>query len=886
MTARGLPDGAAQNAVNTRLLSGDLESWRDYDLEFDPPKSGTINTIHLMDDQYWLHWTEDELGEDAINVDVARGPVSGDTTERTYFTGTDAPRVTNIELATTGGGQEYPINSYLLGVPAPEDAPTLAVSTGADDPESVTLTNPGAESNSTVGWTVTEGDLDVHEDGDVIGFDAYEGDYYFFGGAAAAETEAYQELEFSITDIAIGTEMVLTWHQASGANGSLAGMRLDFYDSEDDPVGSVASDVIAVSPSLTWEERSISTIVPSDADKVRVVMRFERVGGGENDAYIDSITLNVAEFSESYDGTTFGDWTKGPTGGSTQITIDATTGRDAPSWRFQQNNTHSYIYKNYSLDDVSAASISLTLRPSQEIHVFIGTSSAGQGTSFGFRSNGVRVYSHSSWTNSGTSGTSLTSTNMVDKWIRVTMEIESSGSSTMNVTLTVANDEDNSIYVDQAVIAVSTFGGILGFRSYSNSISEYSWVDNIAIAIPAPDPEDSNVTVFTNYVFTFVNAFNEESAPSPVSRTIQLNEDTSVLVTTPTTAPSGYGIDTKRIYRAVTGSASTEYQLVAEIPLATADYTDTKTDEELGEVLQTVDWDLPPDDMQGILALPNGIMMGFSKNQVCPSVQNYPHAYPELYRLNTDTPIVAIGAMDTSVVVATESNPYLVIGSDPSALSMSKYEQRQSCVSKRSMIAIQGYGVVYASPDGLVAVSGAGQLSVVTDNIFSRKEWQAISPETIIAVVHDDKYFGFYNNGTPGGFMFDPFANGNGFTWLNFYSQCGFSNPLDDKLYLVVSNIIQEWEKDTDKRAYTWKSKLFLLPRPASFRAAQVKAADYTSLTLRVDVDGTAVYNAAVTSATEFVLAAKAGNTLEVTVTGTSRVYSIEVAEDMDELEG
>ena len=93
--------------------------------------------------------------------------------------------------------------------------------------------------------------------------------------------------------------------------------------------------------------------------------------------------------------------------------------------------------------------------------------------------------------------------------------------------------------------------------------------------------------------------------------------------------------------------------------MATATYEDTLTDAQLGEVLESTGWDLPPDDLEGILALPNGIMVGFRRNQLCLSAQNRPHAWPPLYRLNTDTDIVGIANVDTTVVIGTKSFVYV-----------------------------------------------------------------------------------------------------------------------------------------------------------------------------------------------------------------------------------
>lgn len=70
---------------------------------------------------YWFHWTTD--------IDVARGPIAGDVTERTVFTGDGAPKVTDSSIAVSGGGTDYPINAYDLGIPAP--AGTITATPGA-----------------------------------------------------------------------------------------------------------------------------------------------------------------------------------------------------------------------------------------------------------------------------------------------------------------------------------------------------------------------------------------------------------------------------------------------------------------------------------------------------------------------------------------------------------------------------------------------------------------------------------------------------------------------------------------------------------------------------------------------------------------------------------
>ena len=118
LTPRALPPNAAQVAINARLQSGDLESWRGM-LET-ASLANDAQTIYLLNDA-WLSWESD--------VDVARGPVAGDTTYRVYLTGPDEydqPRFTNYALATTGSAP-YPVATRPLGVPGPVSEPTLVV---------------------------------------------------------------------------------------------------------------------------------------------------------------------------------------------------------------------------------------------------------------------------------------------------------------------------------------------------------------------------------------------------------------------------------------------------------------------------------------------------------------------------------------------------------------------------------------------------------------------------------------------------------------------------------------------------------------------------------------------------------------------------------------
>jgi hypothetical protein len=127
-----LPENAAQIARNCVLWHGDLRSLKAAQQVLTPTGIGAaIKSIYrigmsLPETQYWMAWAGD--------VDVVRGMIAGDTSERTYYTGDGVPKVTNLQMATQGGNR-YPVNAYALGVPAPTQAPSCAASSTADPVE-------------------------------------------------------------------------------------------------------------------------------------------------------------------------------------------------------------------------------------------------------------------------------------------------------------------------------------------------------------------------------------------------------------------------------------------------------------------------------------------------------------------------------------------------------------------------------------------------------------------------------------------------------------------------------------------------------------------------------------------------------------------------------
>jgi hypothetical protein len=506
--------------------------------------------------------------------------------------------------------------------------------------------------------------------------------------------------------------------------------------------------------------------------------------------------------------------TSSPRAGGTFSLVeqDAVTGNPAPSYKLSYDEIHNngeqpFAYKSFGIGAAAVIHASCDIMfagdTAQKVAMFgVGASQTGAGVQVGLINGSLQIRNATEWSWYASSEVDSISAGSISGGVWYTLDTTVTVNSNGTQTVTVGLYQGSAQLATVTATGTFTVGDYCGFTAASPDDSGslfQTLFDNIHVQASGSNGF-TPVNIATSYVYTFVNDLGEESTPSAPSSVIQRPDGVSVAVTTPTTIPSGisstYGITTKRIYRAATGNTGTVFRFVAEIDLATETYDDVLTDEQLGEVLESEEFDLPPDDLRGIIALPNGVMAGFAKNRLCLSAQNRPHAWPVGNRLVTDTDIVAIANIDTTVVVGTEKFVYSASGNDPAAYSMSQPGAPQACVAKRSMRYLNDQvGVVFASPDGLMAMTGPTTVRNVTEGVFTRRQWQDLLPETIQAVVHDDIYFFSYgtNSSASGGmFMLDLKSSGFGLVRLDYFANAMFSDPLTDKLYLTQTDETEE----------------------------------------------------------------------------------------------
>ena len=361
--------------------------------------------------------------------------------------------------------------------------------------------------------------------------------------------------------------------------------------------------------------------------------------------------------------------------------------------------------------------------------------------------------------------------------------------------------------------------------------------------IPPAGVDENDVDVTRAYVYTFINEFGEESAPSPASAPATGRVDgtwaLSAMQTVYPVAGNHNPIDKMRIYRTITGTNSVDYRFVTELDPVLATYDDngdgttdpygnitTNDSVSLNESLPSLGWDMPPVDLQGIVNMANGIMVGFVGRDIYFSEPYRPHAWPLDYVLSVDAPIVGIGVFQSGAVICTTSNPYVATGMNSISVILARLDDVEPCQSFRSIV--NGLdGVLYASQNGLVVVNQSGATNVLR-SMITRNEWRDdYKPETCVSATDGSRILTF--NSSFGGWIFTPYEPLGLLVDLGGFEdvEAVQTDPFTGEAYIVARDVVSLWNpKTTIPLGYTWKSKVFELPFPVNMGAYRLQYED------------------------------------------------------------
>jgi hypothetical protein len=404
----------------------------------------------------------------------------------------------------------------------------------------------------------------------------------------------------------------------------------------------------------------------------------------------------------------------------------------------------------------------------------------------------------------------------------------------------VKNDQFDRYYAagsTQTPVVASAAGWVAGTPIYD-------------LGVPAPTakptvtpPAPGTVDETRAYVYTFVNEWGEESAPSPASDPLTGDIAGTWALTGLETAFTG-GLTPNplakvRIYRTVVGTASVDYRFVTELDPPTATYNDvgdgtpdaggyiTSVDQiALNEPLPSLGWTTPPNGLRGLVNMANGIMVGFVGRDLYFSEPYRPHTFPIEYQVSVDSEIVGLGVYQSGVVVCTTANPYVATGTHPRSISLTRLDDVEPCLSQRSIVnSIDG--VLYASQNGLIMVNQSGAFNV-TEPLMTRNEWRAeYSPSTSRSAADGSRILTFTTASV--GWLFSPaeplgqIVNLSGFSDVTGVQ----TDPFTGEAYIIARDVVFLWNPNTTiPQSYTWRSKEFELPKPVNMGAYRLQYQD------------------------------------------------------------
>jgi hypothetical protein len=253
-----------------------------------------------------------------------------------------------------------------------------------------------------------------------------------------------------------------------------------------------------------------------------------------------------------------------------------------------------------------------------------------------------------------------------------------------------------------------------------------------------------------SYVYTWVTEYDEEGPPSPATLVNGWSNGTwTIGLFTPPANEMGVTRNIKKlnIYRTVSGTTgNTVFYFVATVDVGVLTYTDIIDDVEVVQNIQlpSTTWFPPPEGLQAIYSMPNGMLVGFKGNEIWFCEPYRPHAWPPGYVLTTEFPIVGLGISGQSCVACTSGKPYIASGVSPGTTTLTKIELPEPCLDHACILGT-GSGVFYMSPNGLIEIDPSTLSGINTTEMWiTREKWRVLAPQTTPrAILLASSYFCF-----------------------------------------------------------------------------------------------------------------------------------------------
>lgn len=308
------------------------------------------------------------------------------------------------------------------------------------------------------------------------------------------------------------------------------------------------------------------------------------------------------------------------------------------------------------------------------------------------------------------------------------------------------------------------------------------------------------------------------------------------------------------------------------------------------------------------------------------SERHMTHAWPTENYVHIPSNITGMAAHYDTVYIGTTGRPYVMAcGMNDAGVSLGVTPAPESYPCLLNTMTESPSGAIYASPQGLIALSQEGMRNLTPSMTNSPRSLYHAEyldstnnnnltctdvdfTDTIYGTFYHGVYFGFcdvaMNSGAyiPIGYMFDtgssmdgerPFAR---LSTFDYKSPGIMSSTWTNNGLAVLDNSGSVWEmafpnmtnkeayNNAPKLTYTWRSKIFVLPGLTTFGACKILH-DCGTLRLRLFVDGCCTYDTPVYSQKPFTLPPSVmGVEYEIELEGTAVVYEVAIATSVQDL--
>lgn len=298
---------------------------------------------------------------------------------------------------------------------------------------------------------------------------------------------------------------------------------------------------------------------------------------------------------------------------------------------------------------------------------------------------------------------------------------------------------------------------------------------------------------YTYFFATWVDKYGYESPVSDPSDEVVYNDGDTMTVSVEDVPDDA---DLVRLYKVVTGTQEGRIQFIKEVDAKNAEsFAVSVKDEDAGEVISVVT--SPPRDLQCILDVPGGFYCGFSPSSpktVMFSDVGLLYSWPDDYRYDVGDNVVALAVTSNTVFALTDGWPYVLSGTSPGGMSVSKLAGPAACVSERSVCVFQN-AVYYASNEGMMVIRNSADAGTVcsnlTEKIFTKDQWLAKNPSRCICGQHDGALYLFFEreDGTHEGLRIDLTESAAAVTTHDEVAKCLCVDNKNDEMYFVREGV-------------------------------------------------------------------------------------------------